>query len=225
MNELSYETIKQKINTYYKEKAILEKKVEDDNQKKSILANIFNSINQDLVIKDLYITELIGDINILKYKIIDKEKNIEIDTIVLTKDNNPIIKIENNSKKNKDTVYCNTTYSIYIENSHYLMNKFHTTTLINQNFATTKVTILNNIHHNTREYYQKEYIFYENNSKIIAIQFKNKMYIEMEAEFENTLLTAHKLIDSISSNIIRTLNNIIFDDQVKEYKINRKIKK
>lgn len=225
MKELNYETIKNKIDTYYKEKLILENKIENDVEKKMILFNVFGNLNQDLEIKDLYILELIGNINILKYTTVNNEKNNRVETIVFVKDDNPIFKVEHHEQKNKDTVYCDTCYTVYEENSCYLMNKLHTTTLTNDNFSTSEVTIINRVDPNIREYYQKKYKFYQRDSKVIALKTKNKMYIEMDAGYENILLTAEKLINGISSKVIKNLENIILGDQVKEYKISRRVKK
>lgn len=225
MKLLNYEDIKNKIVKYYSEKLKIERKIEDEDKQKQILTTIFGRIDQDFEIKDFYVMELIGDESILKYTGIDNEKNKEIENIILIKNSKPIFKLEHYEKKKKDTTYCENAYSIYEENSYYLMNKIHTTTITNQNFTNLTTIILNRTNHNIRDYYRKKYTFYLNNNNVIALRTNNSMYIETEVSFENILPTALKLINNSSTKIVNHLENITTEDNVKEYHVRRKIKK
>lgn len=222
MCTVNYDEVKRDIDSYYNSKLKVERKIENLDEQKKILTTIFGNIEMNFEISDFYVAELIGDVNILKYKTFETTKNKKVEIMVLIKDNKPIFSVKHHERKDKLVTYFEDSYSIYEEDSHYLINRVDITNITSGEFVTSNVKLLNKTDTNIREYYKKEYTFYINDVRIVALKSDSDMYISSEANFENKCIIALKRINNTLARVIDSLENIIVGDKVKEYRIHRK---
>jgi len=221
MTDLNYETLKNKIMDLKKTRLKIEKIIENDEEIKEILLTLFKISNSNKII-GFHLFELFDNMSILNYKTLDMEKNKEFEIIVLIKENKPIFKMEHHEKKNSEVNYYEDIYSIYKEKSSYLDSRIYNKSLQSSNFLTSNITILDSSDFKTRQYHRKEYSFNVTDEKIISLRTSNNMYLEGENNFEYRLSSVISQINQVYRKINCRLENIIFEDKVKEYQIKRK---
>lgn len=222
MGVLNYDNVKNKIEEFCEGKVKIEKKIMNEEEIRELLFSIFGNVELNVTVKDFYISELLGDMCLLKYMTVNNENKKETETMVLVKNDCPLFKIESYKQENNEINYVIDSYCTYEQNSHYLMNRINIETLSNDLFKTCAVRILNRASLDIRSYYRKDYTFYINSGKVISFKTDDKMFIDGESNFENMLDVATKLVDKTSARIINHLDNIILEDNVKEYRIRRK---
>lgn len=218
--EISYQSIKAKIKTYYQNKSYIEEIIIDENRINQILSSLNQNNDQELI-TDFYMVNTDG-VKVLFYDSVNKLDNKKVSHILTYKQldkNYPVFKLDYHESISRSVDYRESTYTIYKENSHKILNRISFKTLNDYEFENTDITILEDID-NVR-YNRKQYSLFIKLNQLLSIKNNNEMFISGKVGFINremlVMKDIHDNIMKIESKIKETLG-----EDIKIYQIKRK---
>ena len=219
-DEKLYNSVKGKIEEYLKENTFMSSEITTENYKKAMIKDVLGlKFDKNSIINDFEIIYCFDEVRIIRFNSSNLERNKEKNSIILVKNNEPVIRIDYLEKNYNDSIYSEECYYIYDKN--YLKDLFRINTLEKDNFRKEDVALYMNISDDSK-FLTKKYNMYILNDEIFSIGKENKTFLIGDNSFNSRSNTLLKENNRIRINVLNVVDSVLGFDDVKEYKIKSK---
>lgn len=222
MEAVNYNELLEKIKKYKEKSIFIEKEYFDEKLQKQLISDLYVSKEiKNVKIKNFKVSEF-SDFSLYEFEIENYLRKENVNTVVIVKDGNPVIKIEHSENKVNGLIYSNDIYSLYEKDTKYLLSKTSINSIIIGDAKTIRVDLLSKKDTAIREYLKKQIKFYQKEDEVLSFCIDDEMFLYNEGCFENRL---NIITSEINKNILEfkdRFNNLLGLEYVKSYKIRKK---
>lgn len=222
MEAVNYNDFLEKLEKYKQKSLYIERNQFDEKIQKLLISDLYVSKElKNIKINNFKITEF-SEFSLYEYETENYLKKEKVSTVVIVIDGKPVIKIEHSENKLNGLTYSNDIYSLYEENTKYLVNKTSINSMVIGDTKTTTVDLLSRKDSVIREYIQRQIRFYKNKDEVLSFCIDSEMLLYNETCFENRLNIIRSEINKNLLTFKDKFNSLLGLEYVKEYKIHRK---